>query len=284
MPIQHNPNLTDLEKQVLFNKATEPPFSGEYDKHFESGVYVCKNCGSLLYNSRDKFDSGCGWPAFDDEVSGAIKRVLDSDGRRIEIVCSSCRAHLGHVFEGERLTAKNTRYCVNSASLKFIPSQKLETITVGAGCFWGVEHLFKKLDGVLSAVSGYSGGESKNPNYQEVCTGKTGHYEVVQLIFNKDETNVEKILKYFFEIHDFEQTDGQGPDIGNQYQSVIFYENQKQKETAENLIQKLLEMNYRPATKILPVKPFYPAEDYHQNYYQKTGKQPYCHRYQKIFI
>ncbi len=275
--------LADLEKQVMFHKATEPPFTGKYDKHFENGVYVCKNCRNLLFYSRDKFNSGCGWPAFDDSAIGAVDRLLDADGQRIEIVCANCGIHLGHVFEGEAFTPKNTRHCVNSASLDFVPACNLETIVVGGGCFWGIEYLFRKLNGILSVTSGYCGGNADNPSYKQVCSGITGHYEVVEVVFEKTEISLEEVLKYFFEIHDFEQVGGQGPDIGQQYESVIFYQNDKQKSVAQKLIDQLSSMNYSVATKLLPAKTFYPAELYHQRYYQRTKKTPYCHFYKKIF-
>lgn len=163
--------LTADEKQVIIYKGTERPFTGKYYDFKAKGTYVCKQCGSPLYRSEDKFDSRCGWPSFDDEIPGAVKRVPDADGRRTEIVCAHCGAHLGHVFTGEGLTPKNTRHCVNSISMEFIPAEelKIDTAIFAGGCFWGVEYYMKKAPGVLAVESGYIGGKVEDPSYEEVC-------------------------------------------------------------------------------------------------------------------
>jgi peptide methionine sulfoxide reductase msrA/msrB len=274
-----NKNLSEFEKFVLFEKGTERPFSGKFEDHFEKGIYVCKNCGIPLYNSSSKFNSGCGWPAFDDEIPGAIKKQVDRDGIREEIVCSYCGAHLGHVFYGEGFTEKNVRHCVNSVSLDFVPEGEkplIDRIFFAGGCFWGVEYLFRKLEGVVDTRVGYMGGRRKNPTYEQVCTGVTGHFETVEVIFDPKKLDEETLIKYFFEIHDFTQENGQGPDIGEQYKSAIFYTNDHQKKISEKLIQ-ALKKRYDVVTQLKKASDFWVAEDYHQQYYEKTGKTPYCH-------
>jgi peptide methionine sulfoxide reductase msrA/msrB len=151
------------------------------------------------------------------------------------------------------------------------------------GCFWGVEHLFQTQNGVLSAVSGYMGGHVDNPTYEEVCTGRTGHLEVVEISYDPEIVGYEELTKYFFEIHDPTQANGQGPDIGPQYLSAVFYSSDQEKDTAEKLIGLLEGKGYNVVTKVLPAEKFWIAEGYHQDYYQKTNKQPYCHFYQKKF-
>jgi peptide methionine sulfoxide reductase msrA/msrB len=275
--------LTTEEKHVIINKGTERPFTGKYDDFSEGGIYTCKQCNAPLYRSEDKFRSHCGWPSFDDEIPGAIARKMDADGRRTEILCANCNGHLGHVFEGEGITAKNIRHCVNSISMNFVSSEELKTAYFAGGCFWGVEHLLQQQPGVVSVVSGYMGGRAENPTYQEVCNKNTGHLEAVEVSYRPDQTDFETLTKLFFEIHDPTQRDGQGPDKGEQYASAIFYHNEEEKKIAEKLINILKVKGYDVVTRLLPMSTFWKAEDYHQDYYQKNGKQPYCHRYEKKF-
>ncbi|MBN1349699.1 bifunctional methionine sulfoxide reductase B/A protein [candidate division KSB1 bacterium] len=278
--------LTPEEERVIVHKATERPFSGKYVAHKETGTYICKRCNAPLYHSSDKFDSHCGWPSFDDEIPGAVKRLPDADGLRTEIVCANCGAHLGHVFLGEGFTSKNVRHCVNSISMKFIPAeQKTESDTAyfAGGCFWGVEYYFQKEKGVISTQVGYMGGHRKNPTYEQVCSGTTGHAETMQVVFDPSKTDFETLARLFFEIHDPTQVDRQGPDIGSQYRSVIFYADDNQKQISEKLIGLLKEKGLKVATELSAATAFWRAEDYHQKYYQHTGKKPYCHGYQKRF-
>jgi len=275
--------LTPDEERVIIHKATEYPFTGKYYNHFEKGTYICKRCNNPLYKSEDKFDSGCGWPSFDDEIPGAIKRIPDKDGIRTEIVCSNCGAHLGHIFIGEGFTDKNTRHCVNSISLMFIPEKKESKAYFAAGCFWGVQYYFNKFEGVISTKVGYTGGDFKNPTYKDVCSGSTNHAEAVEVLYDPTKISYEKLVKLFFEIHDFTQVNRQGPDIGTQYRSAIFYVDENQKQIANKIIDILKTKGYNVATQVSKANIFYPAEDYHQNYYEKKGGLPYCHSYKKIF-
>ena len=278
--------LSNEEARVILHKGTEAPFSGEFYENNRRGKYFCKQCGAELFTSDDQFDSGCGWPSFDDEIPDSVNKVPDADGRRVEILCKKCDGHLGHIFHGEGITTKDARYCINSISLDFVEEktpQNFEKTYFAAGCFWGVENLLRKAKGVKSAISGYIGGAKENPTYEEVCTKKTGHIEAVEIIFDPKETNFETLAKLFFEIHDPEQTDGQGPDKGSQYISAIFYANENQKIIAEMLIKILEEKGLKIATKLIPAPHFWPAELYHQNYYGKNGKTPYCHSWVKRF-
>ncbi|OGU55850.1 MAG: methionine sulfoxide reductase [Ignavibacteria bacterium GWF2_33_9] len=278
--------MTAEEERIIIHKGTEAPFSGKYWNFYENGVYTCKQCGAELYKSHDKFDSHCGWPSFDDEIQGAIKRQTDADGMRTEILCANCGAHLGHVFEGEHLTDKDIRHCVNSLSLNFIPEEdivKSDTAIFAGGCFWGVEYFFKNERGVIETTVGYTGGHIENPTYEEVCSGKSGHIEAIQVIFNPKLTNFEKLAKLFFEIHDPSQWNRQGPDYGEQYRSVIFYTNEEQKEISMKLIDYLKVKGLKVVTELRKASVFWEAEEYHQDYYDVKGTKPYCHFYTKRF-
>ncbi|MCX6558124.1 MAG: bifunctional methionine sulfoxide reductase B/A protein [Candidatus Aminicenantes bacterium] len=277
--------LTPEEERVIVQKGTELPFSGKYHHFNEKGTYVCKRCGAALYRSEAKFDSGCGWPSFDTEIAGAVKSRTDADGMRTEIVCASCGAHLGHVFFGEGFTARNTRHCANSISMNFIPDDAAKTATAifASGCFWGTQYYLQQAKGVLSTTVGFTGGQTANPSYEEVCSGTTGHAEAVRVIYDPSVISYEELAQLFFETHDFTQTNRQGPDIGEQYRSEIFYRDEAQKTSADKLIAMLTAKGFKVATRVTAAGAFWKAEDYHQNYYQKNGHQPYCHVYRKIF-
>jgi peptide methionine sulfoxide reductase msrA/msrB len=287
---QQRPAFNDLtaeEAKVIIKKATEYPFTGIYEKLTAEGTYLCKQCGSALYHSDTKFDARCGWPSFDDEIDGTVKRVPDADGRRTEIVCASCGGHLGHVFTGEGLTPKNTRHCVNSISLDFVPevlpAGTYGTALFAGGCFWGVEYFLQKEPGVMAVVSGFTGGHVRNPSYREVCTGKTGHAETVKVTYDTKKTSYDKLVKLFLEIHDPTQVNGQGPDIGDQYRTEIFYKNEEQRLAAMKYLDLLRDKGLKVATQLTKATEFYPAEEYHQDYYFRNGKMPYCHAYTKRF-
>jgi len=292
--------LTPDEERVIVHKGTEMPFSGKYYQYNADGTYTCKRCGAPLYRSTDKFDSGCGWPSFDDEIPGAVKRTPDADGMRTEITCARCGAHLGHVFEGEGFTPKNVRYCVNSISMNFVPANETQTADspkvaapsqkpqtekayFAGGCFWGTEYMLEKTEGVKSVRVGYMGGHTVNPTYQQVCEGRTGHAETAEVVFDPTKTNYEKLARLFFEIHDPTQKNRQGPDVGEQYRSAIFYVDDTQKQIATKLIDILKNKGYDVVTELSKAGAFWQAEDYHQDYYDRNGKQPYCHFYQKRF-
>lgn len=277
--------LTPEEEHVILRKGTEPPFSGKYEKHHEAGTYTCRQCSTPLYRSADKFDAGCGWPSFDDEIPGAVKRVADADGSRTEIVCAACGGHLGHVFTGERFTQKNTRHCVNSISLDFVPEghPEQERAVLAGGCFWGVEYYMMRCKGVLSTEVGYTGGKKDHPTYEEVCSGRTGHYEAIEVVYDPAQTNFETVARLFFEIHDPTQWNHQGPDRGEQYRSAVFYQDEQQKKITEKLIAELKGKGFRVVTEVLPAATFWKAEDYHQEYYEHKGSTPYCHGYVKRF-
>ena len=266
--------LTFEEKHILKDKGTEAPFTGEYNEHFEAGIFICRACDNPLYESNTKFNSGCGWPSFDDEIKGAITRYEDLAGGRIrtEICCSNCDGHLGHVFVGEQITEKDTRHCVNSLSIRFKAYSKLQRATFGAGCFWSVEKLFKATEGVYLTSVGYMGGDTVKPTYKEVCTGTTNHVEVVDLYFNSEKVSYSTLLNLFWANHNPTTLNRQGFDNGTQYRSIVFYHNQQQMIEVEQSI-KEQQQNWENeiVTQVMDSSTFYRAEEYHQNYLNKNN-------------
>lgn len=298
--------LTPEETRVILNKGTEAPFTGQNLHNKKTGTYHCRQCNAALYRSSSKFDSECGWPAFDDAIEGAVLRKPDADGRRVEIVCARCGGHLGHVFEGERFTAKNTRHCVNSISMAFTPegqekqgeqptlasdsqitatndalaptatSPNKATAIFAGGCFWGVEDAFSKVPGVLDVVSGYTGGKVEDPSYDLVSKGHTGHAEAVRVTYDPSVVQYEQLARLFFELHDPTQLNRQGPDHGTQYRSALFYTGEAQKDVAHKLIAQLRAKGWNVVTEVSAASAFYLAEDYHQDFTERTGRGA-CH-------
>ena len=266
-------HLTAEEQHILKDKGTEAPFMGEYNERFDAGIFICRACENPLYESNTKFNSGCGWPSFDDAIEGAINRHKDlSRGTiRTEICCANCDGHLGHVFTGEQITEKDTRHCVNSLSIRFKPYSQLEKATFGAGCFWSVEKLFCATDGVYLAQVGYMGGATETPTYNQVCSGTTNHAEVVDLYFDPEKISYLELLTIFWKNHNPTTLNRQGVDSGTQYRSVVFYYNQQQQKQAEQLkAEQQVHFENDIVTQIVPSEKFYRAEEYHQNYLKKN--------------
>lgn len=283
--------LTPDQYRVLRNAATERAFSGAYNDHWEKGIYRCAACGTPLFNSDTKYEHGTGWPSYTAPVKEANIEYRKDNSllmNRIEVRCATCGSHLGHVFDdGPSLTRKH--FCINSTALDFKPAGSSDKACVekttenketaraifAAGCFWGVEDKFSRVPGVMDVRSGYTGGSVPKPSYRQVCSGDTGHAEAVEVIFDPALVSYEQLLEVFFKIHDPTQVDRQGPDVGSQYRSGIFYLDEEQHQAAKDKIAELEKSGRfrKPiATRVVSAARFFQAEEAHQDYYKKIRK------------
>ena len=295
--------LTPMQYHVTQEAGTEPPFRNEFWNEHREGVYVDVVSGKPLFSSKDKFDSGCGWPSFTKPLEGqdvVEKRDITLGMVRTEVRSRAVDSHLGHVFEDGPADRGGLRYCINSASLRFIPLEDLqkeglgallplfgktpaapkepkeELATLAGGCFWGMEDLLRKQPGVLGTEVGYTGGTVANATYEH----HEGHAEAVQIRFDPSKTTYEALLQFYFRMHDPTTLNRQGNDTGSSYRSAIFFHSEAQRQAAEK-VKAAVDASgkwKRPlVTEITAAGPWWRAEDYHQDYLIKHPGGYTCH-------
>jgi peptide methionine sulfoxide reductase msrA/msrB len=307
------PEAAELKKRLSAEQfrvtqqcGTEPPFRNAYWDNHKPGIYVDVVSGEPLFSSLDKFDSGTGWPSFTKPLKGTDiveKKDTEFGMVRTEVRSKVADSHLGHVFDDGPTDKGGMRYCINSASLKFIPVEEMDqagygrylepfvqaglikapmrgTAILAGGCFWGMEEILRQIPGVIKTKVGYTGGGTANPTYEDICTGGTGHAEAIQVEFDSARLSYESLLDYFFRMHDPTTLNRQHNDVGTQYRSAIFYTSDAQKQTAENVKARWDKSGKfkRPiVTEITAAGPFYSAEEYHQKYLVKNPGGYTCH-------
>ena len=268
---------------VTRQQGTERAFTSPLNDEHRTGVFFCTSCGNPLFRSQDKFDSGTGWPSFIRPMAArsvALRQDHSVGMVRDEVRCARCQAHLGHVFDdGPKPTG--LRYCMNGIAMRFTPTKNLQTLRTAVfaqGCFWCLEEIFEHIRGVKAVISGYAGGQETNPTYEQVGSGSTGHAESVLVRYNPQEITYAQLLKVYFHAGDITQVNGQGPDHGRQYRSIVFYQNPAQKAEIEVYLRELRQSGVysKPiAVEVIPETRFYPAEDYHQDYVIHHPTNPY---------
>lgn len=289
--------LTAEQRYVTQESGTERPYSGEYDHLFQPGIYVDIVSGEPLFSSDDKYNSGCGWPAFTkpiEEKMVTAHRDVTHGMMRVEVRSTHADSHLGHVFPDGPKDRGGMRYCINSASLRFVPRARMEaegygdllplvadgateTALLAGGCFWGMQDLIRRVPGVVSTRVGYSGGDVPNATYRDHGT----HAEAIEITFDPSKLTYRRILEIFFQIHDPSTLNRQGNDVGTSYRSAIFYENEAQKQTAEALIAEIDASGVWPGrvvTELSPAGDFWEAEPEHQDYLLRYPNGYTCHR------
>jgi len=299
-PADLKQKLTPMQYHVTQEAGTEPPFRNEYWNEHRDGVYVDVVSGKPLFTSKDKFDSGCGWPSFTKPITAA-EVVEKRDGSlgmvRTEVRSKEADSHLGHVFDDGPRDKGGLRYCINSASLRFVPVEDLdkeglgaflplfgkapstpkeEVATLAGGCFWGMEDLIRKQPGVIQTEVGYTGGSVANATYQN----HEGHAEAVLIRFDPAKTTYEALLRFFFRMHDPTTLNRQGNDLGSSYRSAIFYHSEAQRQTAARVKAEVDASGKwkRPiVTEITAAGPWWKAEEYHQDYLVKNPGGYTCH-------